>query len=423
METKSDIIIVGAGIAGLYSAYILKNLGFNVTLLEASGNVGGRIKSITDFCNLPIELGAEFIHGKNSTLFSFLEYINLKPQRIRGENHIYFKNSLHNEDDAIDKFPELKDALAFFETQWEYNGEEITVQEYLEKQLFYQSAKNILDAFGLEYGTSNQHLGMKSLAKNEALWTSGKSDYKIMEPLQEILNEFSEVIQDDLKLNTIVTDISYEEGKVQVRDTNLNYFEANRVIITVPLSILKKKLIQFHPKLPLSKNEAIQKLGFGPGMKIFLLFKEKFWREDLFEMYGGANCQLYYNPWPRTRSSPPVLVGYIMAERADYIAKLGNQSIEILVKELDQFFGNKMASKNLDDFYIMNWTKEPFIHGAYSYDSPYSEGTRKELAKTLKNSLFFAGEATNFNGHGATLHGAMESAERVVEEITTGNVT
>ncbi|WP_020527179.1 flavin monoamine oxidase family protein [Flexithrix dorotheae] len=420
MENKTDIIIVGAGISGLYCAYMLKSQGFKVQILEASSQIGGRIKSLTNFCDLPIELGAEFIHGKNSTLFNFLEYLNLKPQRIRGENLIYFKESLHEEEEASEKFPELNKAFTFFDTQWEYEGEEISVQDYLENQAFYKNTKNILDAFGLEYGTSNNHLGMRSLAKNEALWTAGKNDYKIEGPLQDILKEFKEVIEEDLKLNSIVTDIIYENDQVQVKDARLNYYEAQKVVVTVPLSILKNNLIQFQPKLPLLKIEAIQKIGFGSGMKVFLLFRDHFWEEDIFEIYGGKDCQLYYNPWPGRKSAPAVLVGYIMAERAEYLAKLGNQSVEILVKELDQFFGDKIASKNFDKFYIMDWTKEQFIHGTYSFDSPFSEGKRMVLAQNLNNTLFFAGEATNYYGHSATLHGAMESAERVVEEITGG---
>jgi len=93
-------------------------------------------------------------------------------------------------------------------------------------------------------------------------------------------------------------------------------------------------------------------------------------------------------------------------------------AVSVAVQELDGLFGSNAASAALVDSHIQDWSKEPFIRGAYSYPNPGSEPLRSTLAQSIDKKLYFAGEATHHQGHFATVHGAMETAYRAVDELT-----
>jgi len=92
--------------------------------------------------------------------------------------------------------------------------------------------------------------------------------------------------------------------------------------------------------------------------------------------------------------------------------------INQLIGELDEIYGGAVASVNFIEGMVKNWTKEPYIRGAYSFPNVGSLSTNRSIiAQPANNKLFFAGEATNINGNFGTIHGAVETAERVVDEI------
>ncbi|MCS7073711.1 MAG: FAD-dependent oxidoreductase [Bacteroidia bacterium] len=72
------VIIIGAGAAGLYAAYILKSKGIDFQLLEASANYGGRLGKLTGFANFPIDTGAQWLHGKNNIVGDLITKSNTK---------------------------------------------------------------------------------------------------------------------------------------------------------------------------------------------------------------------------------------------------------------------------------------------------------------------------------------------------------
>ncbi len=84
--------------------------------------------------------------------------------------------------------------------------------------------------------------------------------------------------------------------------------------------------------------------------------------------------------------------------------------------KLDKHFDGN-ASATILDFDYLDWANVEYIEGAYCYPSIGSHKLRKHLARPVEDKIFFAGEATHYNGHFATVHGALETAKRAVEEI------
>ncbi len=416
-EQQTDILIIGAGIAGLYTAYLLINEGYKVSILEASPTYGGRIKSLTGFAPIPIELGAEYIHGKNSILYELVDYFNEEIIPIKDKSYIWWQEQLLTEKQAI-KNKEIAAAFDFMDNSWRYQGDEIEVDNYLKEQAFYKNTSQILEVFGMEYGTTNNYLGLKSLAKAEEMWTSGDEHYKLKTPMINILREFIDCASPYIAYNQAVNHIDYsQEDTIKIRTAKEKIYEAKYVVCTVPLTMLKNNSIEFLPELPINKKKALESLGMDAGAKVFLKFKKRFWRKNMWELFGTSSSPLYYQLFPQNHAEHSILVAYLMGDFAESFSAKGNQAVTDLVLELDLVFGNQVASKNFEDAFIMDWKKEPYIGGAYSYDAPYSDGKRRSLAESIDNRLFFGGEATNYTGHAATMHGAMETGDRCYKEI------
>lgn len=410
-----EVIIVGAGVAGLYAAHLLKEEGHSVRVLEAADRIGGRIHTLTDFAEIPVELGAEFVHGHNSVLFDFLSE--------RGFTLLEdTQNVRYITDEGVVSFEKLaeKDELAdfyeYYEQHHRYAGEDISLKAFLEANEVWEQVEPFAEAFAAEYGTAAARLGTRSLAKSAFLWSAGTKNFRLAEPYQQLITLLAEGL--DIRTGQAVRHIGYGTHPAEVITATYQAYFADAVILTVPLTQLKKKAISFNPVLPLGKQEAIEKVGMDAvGLKVLMRFERPFWQADMFELVGSQVVSEYWVVSAGKNEQTALLTGFAMGERAEKLLRQGEAAAKARVlAELDRLFEGK-ASDTLLDFRLIDWGKVPFIEGAYSYPAPDSFGHVRRLAEPLAERLFFAGEATNTHGHIATVHGAMESAADAVEDL------
>ena len=160
------------------------------------------------------------------------------------------------------------------------------------------------------------------------------------------------------------------------------------------------------------------------GLKVHLKFSTDFWSDivtpNLGSVYGHNFLpEIYISNLGR--SDTPIITAYLMGERAEQFASMdGSIAATLILSYLDEIFTSQVPTQSFvqDGYHLIDWSKEPFINGAYSY--PLIGGSivfRKELAAPLDEKVFFAGEATNANGHSGTVHGAIETGVRVSQEI------
>ena len=275
---------------------------------------------------------------------------------------------------------------------------------------------------GAEFGTTIKRLGLKSLKIQESLWLVGDKNFMLDASYLEILDTvfFSETLP-LVEYNKQVTSVDYTASGVVVNCMDGSTYTADKVLITVPLPILKENSIAFTPALPASKTAAIENIGMGTGMKILLKFSETFWNEDAlwFTYYNYA--QSGWAPGlPKTYGTNNVITCFIMGEKAEYLSALGEGALDVVLAELDLFYDGAATEKFVESK-IIDWIKEPFVKGVYSYPTPgtfESEyvSKRLDLAEPVDCKVFFAGEATS-NNHPATVHGALESGARAAAEI------
>lgn len=415
MQTISDVIIIGAGASGLYLGYILKKQGLRVRILEASKRAGGRIRTDYAFAGIPIELGAEYIHGKKSVLMELAEHQGL-PIRKEARRFFYkIKNDLLLYDEAMEHqaFAEI---AHFFDHLYQYRGADISIADYFRQKPYYAAYKSVIEAYACVYGASAEQIGTYSTAKADRLWSSGHTNYFFKGPYSGVLQAFVADLDEEILLEKQAVHVQYAKQPATVTCSDLSRHQAKYVVVTVPLGVLKAGDMAFFPALPAAVSQAIDQLGFGPGLKVFFRFRQRIWEVGTAEINGGDFAPSYY---VREDADKGVylLIAYVMGRQATFLASIGEKIPRLLLQELDILLGSGAASAHFMDWKLMDWGSEPFAQGAYSYRPPGSADASLALTHPIGERLFFAGEATHADGHHATVHGAMETAERVAGQL------
>lgn len=400
---KGKVIVIGAGAAGLYAGYLLKSKGIDFTLLEAASVHGGRMGKLTGFADYPIDTGAQWLHGRNNILGDLIAKNQTTITEDDAEVRFWFNNSITS---ALPKDPFIfeKDDLP-----------DVSFKDYAHQQGFGSEYDAIIEAIAGDQGASASLLSAYWNSKDEENWVSGDTDYKFRETYFDVIDQqFAQPILGNILFNTPVTEINYEGDQVVVKSGNTQ-FTADKVIVTVPVSILKLNEIQFVPALPTAKTDAFARFGMGPGMKVFLKFSQKFFSGELI---GGTVCGAYADDSLGKVTSDNVLLAFVMGDQAQALHNLGSDTAitNALLQELDTMFDGA-ASASFIESVVYDYTARPFIKGAYGYSTVGMGDARKIAAQPVGDNVFFAGEAMNTNGHHQTVHGAVESAYKAVIDL------
>jgi monoamine oxidase len=400
---EGKVVVVGAGIAGLTAAYYLQKQGIEVELLEASNQAGGRIQTNRDFADFPIELGAEWMHGEKTAFFKWMDQLGAQFYEDASEEMVWFGGRLQypKDDRQVRQWGYAVEELEDMEV------DDISLWQWALDEGFSHEMRDVVNHTANELGTSANRLGVKAYAAESRLWSAGELDFKFDGSFYDIINALLiKPLANITRVNCPITDIRYGQSKIFLKTDDLRFFTADRVIVTVPLSILQSGMIQFQPQLPIEKLEAISKIGIDAGMKVFLKFKSRFWADNTL---GTHYAPSYLDAKFGKEGKDEVLEAFIMGEKAELLSELEeDELIQLLLSELDQVYDGR-ASDGFISHYIINWRKSPFIQGAYSYSSIGMKDSRSVLAQPLDQKLFFAGEACHLNGHHQTVHGAFES--------------
>ncbi len=353
------VLIIGAGAAGLTAGHLLRQYGVDFEILEASGNFGGRVKEISDFAEFPIDLGAEWIHTDPAVLSRLIN----DPQ-------------VNADVDLITYQPE-------------------TISLWKDGEL---KRRNIFSHFYSEYKFKR------------TTWYSFFADYIVPN------------IADNIRYNSPVETIDYSGTGVTVRTNNGYVYTADKVLVTVPVSILQKGLIDFIPGLPTNKTDALDRIDFPDGIKVFISFAERFY-PDLTYIGGlgdivSGDDKIFYDAAFRKDSPDHVLALFNVGESAAEYTSLGSDEaiINRVMEQLDEIFDGK-ASQHYQNHVIQNWSAEPYIQGSYSHHGSGMDDIISTLLEPLDGKVFFSGEALNEEGNTSTVHGAGESSFPVVKRM------
>ena len=200
---------------------------------------------------------------------------------------------------------------------------------------------------------------------------------------------------------------------------------ARTAIVTVPVGVLKTAppapgAIAFTPSLP-SKQGALDSLAVGTVVRIVLRLTDRFWQEEhdalSFLHTHDEDFPVWWTAYP---VRVPLMVGWAGGPRARRLASLDPEEVERrAIASLGRQFGlsPRRLRPMVRGFWMHDWEHDPFARGAYSYQIVGGKSAPEALARPVKGTLFFAGEATDTEGATGTVHGAIASGRRAAAQV------
>ena len=413
---RTGIVVIGAGIAGLSAARNLAAAGESVTLIEARNRVGGRILTERNAAtDLPIELGAEFVHGRPPELFDLIEEAGLTLYQREGDFVCYENGKLGDCGFFEEAFGVLDDLPASPDIPFaEYLAQKSPPQHLAARVTGYVEGFNAADA---------TRIGTAALLKQQLAEESieGDCSFRIVEGYDRVatyLRDRFVASGGKLNLSTAATAVHWKPGEVSVETANpaLPEIHATKVVIALPLGVLQSGSPHIAPEPP-QAIAAIRKLAMGPATRITLLFRERFWEAALPNLSFLIGLEEMPPTWWTAAPNPsPTLTGWIAGPRA-LRAAAGAYLKDQALAALSAIFGRNDLSALLTGFHHHDWQSDPCSLGAYSYAPAGAVSASDELAIPVEKTLYFAGEHTDTTGHWGTVHAALRSGLRAASQI------
>jgi len=428
LAQDEKIIVIGAGASGLIASYWLMEEGYDVTIVEARDRIGGRTWSDYSLAPYPIELGAEFIHGDQAITWDVLKDVGEGSlDEASGDTRIYYDGSLQTPiglafSQGLLDDPEELFGYAVFEWLAE-NDKDISVATLLDLMtaedpaLFTPQFRQLMvNLITNQFAGSADKIGIAGLARAYETETDGSGDFRLENGYSSIWNAIADGL--DIRLNTPVVSIDWSGTPNVITTADGTTFEADRVVVTLPLGVLQSGNVTFTPPLPVEKQTAITSLGAGAVDKIILKFREPFWEEDVAFFLTTQNSRFWWRPgFERGKDEVPILTAFFSGEAAKFFENMSEaDAIQAALNDLKIMFGRDDLGEHLVAGRFIAWGKDPYALMGYSYVPVGALGQRTILAQSVADSLFFSGEATH-SEKSSTVHGAIESGIRVAEEI------
>jgi monoamine oxidase len=387
-----------------------------VLVLEARDRVGGRCWTRRmPGLDIPVELGAEFIHGEAASTHAFLAEAGIaavdsaREQRYLDRGRLRRMNAFAEAQRAVRRAPPLERDVSFDQllTRTRVSRKTKTfarmmVQGFDAADPARVSARSILEEWG-EGG---------SLGASQPRPQGGYG------ALFDWLAESVVAAGARLRLDSPVREVQWKRGAVLARGTSFGRsfaFRGRHAIVTLPLGVLQSKAVRFSPSL--EKADALGKLASGPVIRVAMRFHRPFWEVRApgiaFFHVPGAAFPTFWTPLPMRAALLTAWAGGPKAARLTGSSSDG--LVARAVQSVEAVFG-KNAEEQLASAFVQDWQADRCSRGGYSYVLAGGMGARARLAEPLDDTLFFAGEATDTDEAG-TVAGALRSGQRAAREV------
>lgn len=407
LPQNPDVIVVGAGTAGLSAAKTLIEAGFEVAVLEAEPHVGGRCITDTDVFELPFDRGGSWLHSAEINPLADIALDNGHRLHKKHWNweRVFAQDRLLNDQEVID-YGQYNRGMWDCINEIGAENNEISIEEALPKSPWKETAKHWV----------SQMLGGDSdvtSATDSSRYADTEGDWLVSGGLGAFIASLHSNVA--VELNCPVTSIDHSGTGVKAATPN-GTIHAKYLVLTVSTGVLSAEKIRFTPSLPNKKVKAISELPNGLLNKVGIDFDPS-WKEVHegymadYQKQDEEFCSLLFGFYDTN-----LAVGFVAGRFADLLEKEGDgAATDFCLQGLQTLFGSDVM-KYVRGTTETAWRSNQNTFGSYSFASPGCADARKVLAEPINDCIFFAGEATMPNEF-ATVHGAYLSGKDVAREI------
>jgi monoamine oxidase len=437
-STPYDVLIIGAGAAGLTAGRLLAEAGRRVAILEARNRIGGRIWTQPVSLEksplpIPVELGAEFVHGLPPEIWSLIKQAGLSTFEMEGAAFWFDGSRLT----AVNEQQGAAEGVLEEMTQWaqkQPGGSDMSFVEYLKGRTLdpvtARAASNYVEGFN----AADQHrISVAALAKQQAAEDAIAADrlFRLEAGYAALANFLAErfiAAGGVLILEAPAKKIVWSRATVLVESTGPNgdfQNHSNRAVITVPLGVLQAQTIEFVPR-PAEVLFHANRLRMGAVVRLTLVFKRKFWDPRMSFLFAPSELPpTWWTPLPH---EAPVLTAWAGGPKAESLLKLitvdGDASAlcDRSLSTLAKIFALPLSDirQMLSSWHLHNWQSDEYARGAYSYVQVGGLDAPEKMRVPVEDTLFFAGEHTDVSGHWGTVHAALAAGASVADQIIAG---
>jgi len=431
MKDPFDVAIIGAGIAGLAAGRLLARAGRRVAIIEARDRVGGRIHTRHVAPSIPIELGAEFIHGQPPALWGLIREASLSTYEIEGSELMYEGGRRSARGDLPNHAHRVLDDM----TEWlarQPEGTDLTFEQYLRSNPTEPDAAKAAATYVEGFNAADQHrIGIASLAKQQRAEDAIEADrlFRVTAgyaAVTEFLaSEFARA-GGTLELETPVRRVEWSRGSVAVLARAARAPErrihARRALITVPLGVLQAGIIRFEPA-PTEILRQADRLAMGPARRVVLVFAAKLWPDNMSFLFTPSETPpTWWTPMP---NGAPIITGWAGGPKAASLERVAGPEgakadvLSVCLATLAKVFNRPRSELEglLSSWHTHDWSTDPYAGGAYSYVPAGAMDAPERMTRPVEDTLYFAGEHTDATGHWGTVHAALQSGTLAADRL------
>jgi monoamine oxidase len=430
------VIVIGAGAAGLACASRVSSANLDFAVLEAANRVGGRAHTDYQFAGgKALELGAQLVHGDRAVTHHWVGELGLHTEAVHRRG-MSLSNSRRLATIPFGLLPfnrafgtrAFLQAIRTFKSIGRFQGPDLSFGEFASRRGVSRPARGFLEmVFRHSSGADADTLGALGLAEEmRASDQPHLPNSRLIEGYTELMERRAAAMKDKIALGSRVTRITWSPGSVTVLFERGPVrseveFRGRCAVITVPLSILKERMITFEPPLPETKTRAIDRVSFGEAVLVYLRLQGP-WplrrKNDVGALWGNTSSLFVWRGPAWTGGDYTILSAFTTGREALRRAGLPDRDVvEDTMAELRSILPEGLNVADPGAFLIRRSPLDPFARGAYSFlGVGASLSDRSALAEPVARTLFFAGEATHDRGQAATVHGAIETGYRAAEQ-------
>jgi monoamine oxidase len=421
--SKPRVVILGAGFAGLAAGYRLGQRNFDVTVLEARNRIGGRVFSYEIDKNekLVIELGAEWVGASHTRIHEMCREFGLELENNQFDTHLIYSGHYYpkgNWDYSAEwrkTFQTILNEYSQFTEEDKKKLDKMDWWRFLMNRGITDRDVDVRELFdSTDFGESIRHVSAyAALAEYAESSEKNEMDYKIKGGNGRLAEKLAEKIGSErIKTKTKAVEVDQSGNEIIVKCSDSSVYKCDYVICAVPTFSLNK--IKWNPSFPEEKIEALNALQYARINKHVVLFDERFWGDESFDMVTDLYGHYFYHATKNQKSNKGALISYTIGDKADVIHRQ-NQEFKkgVIVQSLKPAFGD--ISDKIQKQMTYYWGTDEYSKGAYAL---YGIGQWYTVMPTLKSrfkNVYFAGEhLADWQGF---MEGAINTGEEAADEI------